>query len=393
MRRLHRTRSPWFTLLALATTIAATVLTACGGDKEHHVSAGLSAQLQQILDRAVASPKTGFPGTALYVSQPKLGTWAGAAGEANIDPATPMRPNDTFGAGSIMKPFIAAVVLQLGEEGKFSLDDPLPAVLPHDVVARVADADRITVRMLLNHTSGIPEYGDKQLDFKVVADPHRIWKDEEFLDRAAARPRQFEPGKGFAYSNTDYNLLGLIIEQATGKPWRAALRERIIDRLGLKHTSLPEPGHVSVGRDTAHGYELVNGKLRDLSDADPSMAGAAGGNALVTSTEDLSRFLDALLAGELFEKASTLNEMLTFAKGSGDANRAGYGLGIERYELPGGVKMIGHFGTGVGYRAFVGYAPAQKIDISMVFNSGHYAPGDPKPVLIRAFELMVPEES
>jgi D-alanyl-D-alanine carboxypeptidase len=377
-----------------AAMIAMAAFAACGGEEQRQVSDELDSQLQQILDSAVESPKTGFPGTALRVSQPELGTWSGAAGEANLDPATPMRPSETFRAGSIMKPFIATVVLQLVEEGKLALDDRLPTVLPHEVVARVADGDRITVRMLLNHTSGIPEYSDKELDFSALAEPHRVWKVEEFLDRAAARPRPFEPGKGYAYSNTDSNLLGIVIEHATGESWRAAVRERIIDRLGLKHTSLPEPGHPLDGTDVAHGYEVINGKIHDASDLDPSMAGAAGGNALVTSTEDLSRFLDALLAGKLFEKAGTLDAMLTFVRAGNDSGlELGYGLGLERYDLPGGIKVIGHFGTAGGYRAFVGHAPAQKIDIAIAFNTGQYAPGDPTPVIMRALELMVAEAS
>ena len=389
MRRWFSTSGRKRVVPVLATTIAIAALAACGGQEKKQVSDELGTQLQQILDSAVESPKTVFPGTALYVSHPKLGTWAGAAGEGNINPATPMRAEDTFRAGSIVKPFVAATILQLVEEGKFTLDDRLPALLPQDVVARIADADRITVRMLLNHTSGIPEYSDEQFDRMVIADLHRVWHVEEFLDLAAAHPRQFEPGERYAYSNTDYNLLGLIIEEATGESWRAVVRERVIDRLDLKHTSLPEPGDVSIGSDAAHGYELVNGKRRDTSDVDPSMAGAAGGNALVTTTEDLTRFLDALLAGKLFERPETLEEMLTFVEATDNPGKVGYGLGIERYQLPGGVEVIGHLGTGAGYRAFVGHLPAQEIDIAMVITS----PDDPTPVLIPALELMVAEAS
>lgn len=387
---------PWFStsgrglvFLALAAMFAMAVPSAFAGKNERPVSKKLAAQMQQILDGAVKSPKTVFPGTALYVSQPKLGTWAGAAGEANIHPATPMRASDTFRAGSIIKPFVSTVVLQLVEEGKLALDDRLPAVLPHSVVARVADADRITVRMLLNHTSGIPEYSDEKFYREVLVHPRRIWKVEELLDRAAAQPRAFAPGERYAYSNTDYNLLGLVIERATGKPWRMVVRERIIDRLGLKHTSLPEPGHVSIGSDASHGYELVNGKLRDASDVDPSMAGAAGGNALVTTTQDLSQFLDTLLAGKLFTRPGTLKKMLTFVKATDLPGKVGYGLGIERYQFPGGVEVIGHLGTGAGYRAFIGRLPAQKIDIAMVITN----PDDPTTVLFPALKLMVAEAS
>lgn len=383
-------RRTWLSIgSALGALIALAVLPGWGGKGERHVPNKLGTRLQQILDSAVANPKTVFPGTALYISQPKLGSWTGAAGEANIDPATPMRANDTFRAGSIIKPFISTVVLQLVEENKLALDDRLPAVLPHSVVARFANANRITVRMLLDHTSGLPDYADEGFYREVIARPKRIWKVAELLDRAAARPPAFAPGARYGYSNTDYNLLGLIIERATGKPWRTVVRERIIDRLGLKHTSLPEPGHVSIGSDTAHGYELIGGKLRDVTDVDPSMAGAAGGNALVTTTEDLAHFVDALFAGNLFVHPGTLEEMLTFVKATDIPGKVGYGLGLERYRFPGGVEVIGHLGTGAGYRAFVGYAPAERIDFAMVITN----PDDPMGVLLPPVKLMLAKKS
>ena len=380
-------RRTWLTIGSSfgAALIATAALAGCGGKDERHVSDKLATKLQQILDGAVTSPKTVFPGTALYISQPKLGSWSGAAGEANIDPATPMRANDTFRAGSIIKPFISAVVLQLVEENKLALGEPLPAVLPPGVVGRFANAGQITVRMLLNHTSGIPEYADEKFDREAIAHPQRIWKVGEFLDRAAAQPPAFTPGTRYHYSNTDYNLLGLIIERATGKPWRTVVRERTIDRLGLNHTSLPEPGHVPIGSDAAHGYELVNGKLRDVTDVDPSMVGAAGGNALITTTHDLAHFIDALLTGKLFQRPQTLKQMLTFVKATDVGGVVGYGLGIQRYQFPGGVEALGHLGTGAGYRAFVGYLPAKKITIATVITN----PDDPTAVLLPPLKLML----
>jgi D-alanyl-D-alanine carboxypeptidase len=369
--------------LALAVMLAATVVAACGGSEKKALPADLSAQLQTILDNAVKSPKTLFPGTALYVSRPGLGTWSGAAGEANVAPATPMKAGNTFRAGSIMKPFISVVVLQLAEEKKLALDDPLTAVLPARVTARVAHAGQITVRMLLNHTSGIPEYTDPTFEAKVLADPQRQWKVDELLALAAAKPRPFAPGEGWSYSNANYNLLGLVIEEATHHSWRTAVRERIIDRLGLGHTSLPEPGHGSVGSDMAHGYQLVNGKLRDISDVDPSMAGSAGGDALVTTTEDLSHFLRALLAGELFDQAKTLDAMLTFHKARNDSGIVGYGLGLERYVLPGGAELIGHVGSTAGYFAVMGHVPSKDLDVSLVMTNNVYSPSVLMPTLQR----------
>jgi D-alanyl-D-alanine carboxypeptidase len=374
--------------LALAATIAVAVLPACGGEENRKVSSELDTQLQQIVDSAVDSPKTVFPGTALYVSQPELGTWNGAAGESNVDPSTPMRAEHRFRAGSILKPFVATVILQLVEEGKLELDDPLPDVLPERVLTRFADADQITVRMLLNHTSGIPDYLDEGFKRIVAADPQRVWQVEELLDRAAAQPRSGAPGERHVYSNTNYNLLGLIIEQATGQSWRTVVRERVIDRLDLDNTSLAEPGDASIGSNAAHGYELLNGGLRDFTEVDPSMADAAGG-ALVTTTEDLGRFVRALFAGDLFDRAETLKEMRTYVKATDEGGMVGYGLGIERYVLPGGVEAIGHVGTTSGYLAFVGHLPAQDVDVAMVITNRD----DPSPVLFPALELMLAEAS
>jgi D-alanyl-D-alanine carboxypeptidase len=375
---------------ALAAAIAVIALAACAGDETRPVSYELDTRLQRILDDAVASPETVFPGTALYVSQPEFGTWAGAAGEGNIDPATPMHPDDVFRAGSVMKPFVATTILQLVEEAMLGLDDPLPSVLPEDVVAQIADADRITVRMLLNHTSGLPEFSDEQHEAMIFADPYHVWQVEELLELAFAHPRPFEPGQGYAYSNTDYVLLGLVIEEATGRSWREVVRDRVIEPLDLENTSLPEPGDPSIGSNGAHGYELMDGELRDLADVDPSMADASGGHALVTTTKDLADFIHALLAGELFEQPETLEEMLGFVEAT-DENPylVGYGLGIERYQLPGGVEMIGHLGATGGYLAYTGRLPAQEIDISMVITNA----GDPSPVLLPALELLLGEAS
>jgi D-alanyl-D-alanine carboxypeptidase len=388
-RRRRRTAAASIAALAGA-ALFATAIPAAGADVQARDAARpVGPRLQAILDRAVRAPETTFPGVALYVRRPGHRTWAGAAGKASIDPARRMRAGDRFRAGSIMKPFVAAATLQLVEEGKIALDDPLPAVLPPRVIARFPEADRITVRMLLNHTSGIGEYTDARFDGEVLANPRRRWKVGELLDRAAAQPRTSAPGERFGYSNADYNLLGLVLEQATGKPWRAVIRERVIERLRLAHTSLPEPGDVPSGRGIAHGYELVDGRLRDLTDVDSSMAGAAGGHALLTTTRDLSRFLRALLAGRLFQRQETLEEMRTFVAAEDPHGRVGYGLGLERYVLPGGVEMVGHMGTTAGYRALMFRLPAQDIDIAMVINN----PDDPTPVLIPALKLLVAEAS
>jgi D-alanyl-D-alanine carboxypeptidase len=132
---------------------------------------------------------------------------------------------------------------------------------------------------------------------------------------------------------------------------------------------------------------VLDGELHDVTGVDPSMAGAAGGHALVTTTGDLARFMNALLAGELFERSETLEEMLTFVPAKDVGGMVGYGLGLMRYEWPGGIEVIGHLGTTAGFRAFVGHLPAHDIDVAMVITN----PDDPTPVLFPAVKLMVAE--
>ena len=354
-RRLRRTATAGVAA-ALASLFAVTLPAA--GAQAHDAQPAIGPRLQTILDRAVKSPQTTFPGVALRVRVPGHGTWAGASGTANVETGAKMRPGARFRGGSIMKTFVAVAALQLVEEGKFALDDPLTAVLPTRVTARFPDADRITVRMLLNHTSGLGEYSDARMDRTAFAHPHRRWKVSEFLDRAAAQPRFSAPGERHAYSNTNYNLLALVVEQATGKPWRAVVRERVIERARLEHTSLPEPGTTPHGRDIAHGYELIGGRLRDATNVDSSMAGAAGGHALLTNTKDLSRLLRTILAGKLFQRPETLDAMRSFVPAPGDHGEVGYGFALQRFVLPGGVELIGHMGTTAGYRAYMFHLPA-----------------------------------
>ncbi len=347
----------------------------------------LEARLQTALEAVVASKQTIFPGAILHVSHPDQGTHAVAAGVADIQTNAPLAPDARFRAGSIAKPFVAAVVLQLVGEGRLSLDDTMAELLPDDVTARFAGSDRITLRMLLDHTSGIPEWLSDEVIGMIAADPAKIWDVREFLDLAAAQSPAFAPGAGWGYSNTDYNLLGLVIERATGGSWREAVRTRVIAPLGLTSTTLPEPGDVAIAGAFMHGYGLIGGSVADLSFIDPSMAGAAGGGALVTTVGDLATFLAALRSGKLFKDPATFGEMTGFVAAEGEGGRVGYGLGLEKYALPGGIEMIGHSGGTAGYRSGVFYFPA--LDLTMTFVIS--VQDDPMPVILAALTVMAPD--
>ena len=359
--------------------------------KDEH--AETRAALQASLEDAVQSQETVWPGALLRVSSPELGTWSGAAGLADIEEATPMRPDNQFRGGSLTKPFVSAVVLQLVEEGRFSLDDPMTSVLAENITSKFANSSSITVRMLLNHTGGIPEFLDLAMPH-ILADLQRVWQDDEWLDFAAAQEPWFAPGEAQGYSNTDYILLGLVIEQATGQPWREEVRQRIIEPLNLENTLLPEPGDNSSPPDQAHGYVDLGAGLLDVTEAgvDPSMASASGGQALITTAEDLEQFLKALLAGELFQNAGTLDEMQKFVPWP-DGNPlspwiTGYGLGLMKVEYPGGIEAIGHSGTSADFNAFVFYLPDQNTTISGAANFPD-AIGCFDPLMRRALDILL----
>jgi len=376
--------------LTMVIFIVTSMVTACG---EKEFDEQLASQLQTSLEEAVQSQETVFPGALLRVSSPELGTWSGAAGLANIEQATPMRPDNQFRGGSLTKPFVSVVVLQLVEEGRFSLDDPMTSVLPESVTAKFANSDQITIRMLLNHTGGIPEFIDMAMPH-IIADLQRVWQDYEWLDFAAAQEPLSAPGEAQYYSNTDYILLGLVIEQATGQTWREEVRERIFEPLKLENTLLPEPGDISSPPNQAHGYVDLGAGLLDVTEAgiDPSMASTSGGQALITTAEDLERFLKALLAGELFQNAGTLDEMQTFVPWPEGIPLStwveGYGLGLMKAVYPGGIEAIGHSGTSADFNAFVFYLPDQNITISGAVN---FPDGEAcfDPLMQHAFDILV----
>jgi D-alanyl-D-alanine carboxypeptidase len=270
-----------------------------------------------------------------------------AAGVADTTTAAKLRPDARFRAGSLTKTFVATVVLQLVQAKRLALDEPVGRRLP----GLLADGDRITVRQLLNHTSGLFDYTD---DPSVPAGEARnqVFTPRELVAIAESHPASFPPGTGWQYSNTNYIVAGLLVEAVTHHPLARELRARIIRPLGLRATSFP----VGTGRISgyhAHGYistDLVptpDGTPYDVTGFNPSAAWAAG--ALVSNAADLSRFYRALMHGALLSPHMLKEMKTTVAEDPADPNGTRYGLGIERVQDPCGADW-GHGGEILGYQ-------------------------------------------
>ena len=312
---------------------------------------GLGPALEEVMQAAIDQ---GAPGMSLHVMHPELGTWSGALGEASLD-GDPMETSSAARAGSILKIAVATAVLQHVEDGQLALDDTLTDLLEPGITDRLPEPEVIDVAMLLSHRSGIPEWVTPQTQMAIVGDPTHLWTVDEMLDIIADTPASFEPDSAFGYSNTNFNLLGAVLEAVDERTWREVLEQDVFAAAGLEATELPPPGAAQCP-SCARGYlDLGSGSLADVTEIDPSMAGAAGGHALVTTPEDLDRLLDAILTGALFDDAETLEAMLDFQPAD-DPTLDGYGLGMSHSTFD-GTGVIGHTGGTAGYQSFCYYVP------------------------------------
>ncbi|MFD0201509.1 MULTISPECIES: serine hydrolase domain-containing protein [Saccharothrix] len=278
---------------------------------------------------------------ALLTVEDATGTRADAAGEASV--------GGYFRIGSVTKTFVATVVLQLVDEGAVGLDDPVDRYVAG--VPKGENGDRVTVRQVLNHTSGLYDYMHEEgysTNRWRGADRFRSYRPRELLDVAFAHEAYFDPGKGWHYSNTNYVVAGMLIERVTGRTYGDEVRSRVLRPLGLAHTSVPgwRPG---LPHPHARGYTQVDGRLVDATLMNPTLDWAAG--EMISTAEDLNRFFDALLSGRLTSAAS-LDAMRQTVEVKDTGTIFAYGLGLQRFDLPCGRSIWGHGGELIGYRTY-----------------------------------------
>jgi D-alanyl-D-alanine carboxypeptidase len=293
--------------------------------------------------------KEGVPGVTL-TARDGHGAWSTTAGVGNIRTKAPRSADDRYRVGSITKTFVSTVLLQLEAEGRLSLDDTVDKWLPGKVDGHGHDGRAITLRMLLNHTSGVFNYTADE-DFgrtyflKDGFFEHRYDRTSpaDLLAIAMSHEPDFAPGTSWNYSNTNYLLAAMVIEQATGRPYGAEIRDRIIEPLHLSATSVPGT-RVTVPQPSSRAYsklaETATGPTYDVTTLNPAIAYGSG--EMISDSADLDRFYSALLRGRLLPPHQ-LKEMKSTVQIEGAPNIR-YGLGLIDRTLSCGVHVWGHDG-------------------------------------------------
>jgi D-alanyl-D-alanine carboxypeptidase len=303
--------------------------------------------VQRSLDKLV--DEDGFPGALAAVQKRNGHVSDYTAGVGDLKTRAKVPYNGQVRIASNTKMFTATVVLQLVGEGKIALDAPIERYLPKMVRGKGIDGRKITVRQILQHTSGLPDYDSVMVGKDYGRIQHTYFEPKRMVDAALTQKALFAPGAGWSYSNTNYILAGLVVEKVTGRSIGEEITERVIDRLGLRHTYWPAKRDQSIREPHPHGYFPTSaGPLTDVTESDPSMGWAAG--QLIATPRDLNRFLIALLDGKLL-KPQQLKEMETTvdAPDFDATGGARYGLGLARFKLSCGGFAWTHGGDFPGY--------------------------------------------
>ena len=329
-----------------------------------HLDAATATALQKTLDLVRSGGQ--YPGTSAAVVFPDGSIWTGVSGSAVLSPQAPVTTDTLFSIGSISKTFVAALIGRLAQAGTVGLDDPLAKY-----VADFPNAAKITLRQLLNHTSGIQDLFDAAgVSDAILAHPSAAWTSAQVLARIG-KP-YFAPGAGYHYSNTNFVLLGLVAEKATGQTVAALVRSMFLEPLGLTHTYL-QTEETPQGPE-AHGYMAPASKPRDNSagtmlpfTAEATAVGFAG--AYVSTAGDLGAWADALYRGNVLDQA-TLASMADVSPTVPYKPRLlyGYGLGLEELTVAGQTAW-GHKGWLDGFWSAMEYIPAYHVTVVVLTNA------------------------
>jgi D-alanyl-D-alanine carboxypeptidase len=355
----------------LISFLLALIIIGCDPSQKQKDINELSGKLQALVNSMIdVESEDPIHNAVLLVECPKI-KWKGAAGMADGKNKA-MTADHKFKIASIGKTFTATIVLQLMEEGYLTLEDTIDKFLDNEIVKLdslhlfegVASGRQITIEQLLNHTSGIADYmEDPRFISDVIEHPEKIWNPATILGKyyeyKTNEKAVFPPGKDFNYSDVNYVLLAMIIEQGTGKTYHEQLRSRIFDRLGMKNSYLEHYEEPRGDRPLSHAFFSTMDLVTDVNTSFDW-----GGGGIVSTCEELNAFFRALVDGKLFKKESTLKRMLAEVdKGRGGMDYD-YGLGIMKRSIH-GLIFYGHGGA---YDCDVFYSPKNNISVCMSLN-------------------------
>lgn len=316
----------------------------------------------------------GLPGLILLIRD-SSGVWTGSAGMSDIGEDVSMQPCHTSKVASITKPFIATLVMMLVEEQVISLDDRVGEWISPEKLEGVENARNATIRQLMNHTSGVFDViSDDDFYLSVLNHPQKEWKPQELLGFVEDQSAYFSSGKGVHYSNTNYLLLSMVLEKATGKPHHQLLHNRILEPLNLENTVYHY--HDDLPENTAQGYyDLYNdGDIRNLTNY--NTGNGNGYNGIYSTVKDLQVFIEVLVRNQSLLEGGTVDQMLDFDVPVENGKKNGLGLYKDFIEHPAGTYAYGHRGRDLAYSGDMYWFPEE--DYTMVTLVNYGADGESK---------------
>ena len=340
--------------------ISALIFTSCSGFENK----SLDQRLQKVLDKGIKRYDVRGVSAAIVFDTDSI--WVGTSGISHD--TISMKHDMLFSIGSITKNFVAALTLKLVEDGVLSLEDSISKWLP----AYPHIDSNITIRQLLNHTSGIYMFWNNDDLWKALKkDRNKIWTPEEVLKYI--KEPHFLPGEGWGYSNTNYLLMAMIIEKATSTTLSAELKKNLWEPLNLQNyylwlaDSIPENQAHVFGDNFQHGSSEKDLTFFPRASHESITYGSSG---IVTTAKDLAKWCYLLFEGDVLGEES-MNEMLHFVDFNPQYNMKGYGLGVQvfRNKMSSGKKAIGHGGGNIGSATYMIYLPEDKVSVVVMVNA------------------------
>ena len=332
-------------------------------ENTNHPNAG---NYQGIIDDLLAA---GVPGVSVTVRTPE-GIWSKAGGKADLKNNIGLCPCHALRAGSMSKMFAATTILILQDEGVLSIDDKINKYIPTSITDKIENANDVTIKQLLNMTSGIRDYHGLRSILGILNLSIEKRSAEENLETIYNKPANFSPGEKILYTNSNYLLAALVIKYATGRTANEVVQEKIIDRFGLYNTYITTATPENLSRSYYDIYD--NGYMKDVTEIDNNAVGGEDmlDGGIISSSWDMSLFLELLMHGEILEESS-LNQMKEFLEVTEDLGDMDfltkYGLGLMYLETDNGVA-IGHYGNVYGFTGLFYYFPGSDITLSVMIN-------------------------